>query len=71
MKGIFEVNLLFLFVVVLFKVGICGDVIVYIDILVGFVVIKNVVDFYFYDNVIVFLKVIGVDLCEWLEMFVG
>lgn len=64
-------DLLVFFVVVFFKVGGWGGVSYYIDILVGMFVIKNVVDFYVYFNIVQVVLVIGVQVQEWLECVVG
>lgn len=60
-----------LFVGVLFKVGGCLGVLYYMNIFVGIIVIKNVVDLYVYLNIVYVVLVNGVEIKEWLEWFVG
>lgn len=71
MKGIEFEGLFILFVVVLFKVGGCGGFEYFIDVFVGDIVIKNVVDFYLYFNIVWVVKINGVMVKEWLECLVG
>lgn len=66
------VKLLVFFVVVLFKVGGCkNDLVSFVEVEKGQFIFCNVVDFYFYFNILVVMKVSGKEVKEWLECFVG